>query len=310
MSIALLFPGQGSQRAASGAAWQASAHWSLVDAASRAADRDVAHLLTGADDAELLDTANAQLSTYVISLLVAAALSDAGVVAEHVAGHSLGEYTALSAAGVLPLEHGARLVAARGDAMRVAAATNPGTMAALIGLEVDVVEEVCATTGGDVWVANDNAPGQVVVAGAAEAIDAAGVLAKERGARRPMPLQVAGAFHTPYMQPAQAALDAALAAVEFQAATVLPWANVDAAAHPSPTDVDAAGWATVLSGQLCSRVRWREEIAAMAAAGVDTFVEVGPGTVLSGMVKRIVPDARRFACATPEEVATVAQNLR
>jgi [acyl-carrier-protein] S-malonyltransferase len=178
-------------------------------------------------------------------------------------------------------------------------------MAAIIGLEVDDVVAVCNDVEGEVWVANDNAPGQVVIAGSAAAIEAAGELAKERGARRPMPLKVAGAFHTPYMEPAQAALDGAIAAAQLEAGAATPWANVDGAAHTDPAD-----WPALLSAQLCSPVRWRAEVAAMAAAGVDTIVEVGPGTVLGGMVKRIAPDVTRHSAATPDEVTTVAAQLR
>lgn len=305
MSVAFLFPGQGSQAPGSGVPWRDSEHWAIVNSASEATGHDVAHLLLDADADELLDTANAQLSTYVISALIAEAVRSAGVNAAHVAGHSLGEYTALGAAGALPLDVGARLVATRGEAMRVASSTNPGTMVAIVGLEVESVEAACRESGGDVWVANDNAPGQVVIAGAADAIEAAAAMAKERGARRPIPLQVAGAFHTPYMAPAQAPLDEAVGGVEFVDPVATPWANVDAAAHRS-----AADWPDLLSRQLCSPVRWRSQIASMAAAGVDTFVEIGPGSVLCGMVKRIVPDARRFAVATPDQVADLAQNLR
>lgn len=305
MSVAFIFPGQGSQTPASGVPWRDTAQWSMVDVAAEAAGVDVAHLLLSAEAEELLDTANAQLSTYVISVIVATALADAAAGAAHTAGHSLGEYSALTAAGVLPFDRGVRLVVERGRAMRTAAERNPGTMAAIIGLDVEEVAAVCAEVDGDVWVANDNAPGQVVIAGSAAAIDAAGALAKERGARRPMPLQVAGAFHTPFMAPAQAGLDDALAEAVFSVGSASPWANVDAARHPDPSE-----WRGLLSAQLCSPVRWRAQIAAMAAAGVDTFVEVGPGTVLSGMVKRIAPDAARHAVATPDAVAEVVQNLR
>jgi [acyl-carrier-protein] S-malonyltransferase len=304
MTTAFLFPGQGSQTAGIGRPWVDTPSWSIVAEASDAAGADVARLLVDADADELVDTANAQLSTFVISLVVADALADAGLLPDHVGGHSLGEYSALAAGGWLSRGPGAALVAARGAAMRDAATANVGTMAAVIGLEVDDVTAVCDHVDGHVWVANDNAPGQVVIAGSAAAIEAAGELAKERGARRPMPLKVAGAFHTPYMEPAQAALDEAIASVALTAGTATPWANVDGAAHADPAD-----WPGLLSAQLCSPVRWRTEVEAMAAAGVDTFVEVGPGTVLTGMVKRIAPDARRLSAATPDEVASVAAQL-
>jgi [acyl-carrier-protein] S-malonyltransferase len=236
--------------------------------------------------------------------VVAAALAEAGVIPAHVGGHSLGEYSALAAGGWVDPIAAAHLVAARGAAMREAATTNVGTMAAIIGLEVDDVVAVCDHVEGHVWVANDNAPGQVVIAASSSAIEAAGELARERGARRPMALNVAGAFHTPYMAPAQGALDEALATAPFESGRATAWANVDAAAHADPAE-----WADLLSAQLCSPVRWRGEVAAMAAAGVDTLVEVGPGAVLSGMVKRIVPNARRLSAATPDEVSAVSNQL-
>jgi [acyl-carrier-protein] S-malonyltransferase len=302
MSTAWVFPGQGSQAPASGAPWRDHPAWELVEAATAATGVDVAHLLLDADEDELRDTANAQLSTFVVSLVVARGAADAGRSATHFAGHSLGEYTALVAAGAIAFDEGCRLVNSRGIAMRGAATTRTGTMAAIIGLEVGPVTDVCNATPGDVWVANDNAPGQVVIAGEPDSVTRAGELAKERGARRPMPLNVAGAFHTPLMAPAQTALDAAIQQVEVKSLgyDVELWANVDAAQHDDP-----ANWPTLLSDQLTQPVRWREEVAAMAAHGVTTFVELGPGTVLSGMVKRISPEATRANAATPDEVAAL-----
>jgi [acyl-carrier-protein] S-malonyltransferase len=304
MTVAFVFPGQGSQAPHSGESWVDDPAWALVGAAGEATGRDVAHLLLTAEADELLDTANAQLSTYVISLVAATALSNAGVQAPDMAGHSLGEYTALSAAGLLPIASGAKLVNARGMAMRDAAAANPGTMAAVLGLDTEAVAELCAAAAGDVWVANDNAPGQVVIAGSPAGIEEVGLLATEQGARKPMALKVAGAFHTPYMDPAQTALDGALLDAGFGRADVTVWANVDAAAHNSP-----AVWPALLGLQLCSPVRWREEVAAMASSGVDTFVEVGPGSVLSGMIKRIAPDATRYSVATPADITNLVERL-
>jgi [acyl-carrier-protein] S-malonyltransferase len=305
MSTAWVFPGQGSQAPASGVPWREHPAWELVTQASDATSVDVAHLLLDADEDELRDTANAQLSTFVISLVVARGAREADRSATHFAGHSLGEYTALVAAGAVSFEEGCRLVHARGIAMRGAATARPGTMAAIIGLEVGPVTDVCDAIGGDVWVANDNAPGQVVIAGGADAVGRAGELAKERGARRPMPLNVAGAFHTPLMAPAQEALDAAIHRTEVRSLgyDIELWANVDAAQHDDP-----ANWPVLLSDQLTQPVRWREEVAAMAGHGVTTFVELGPGAVLSGMVKRIAPEASRASAATPDEVAALPRD--
>src|SRR5690606_640833 len=148
-------------------------------------------------------TAHAQLATFTTSLLVADALRAVGIVPMHTAGHSLGEYTALAIAGVIGVAEGARLVAARGAALRTAATANPGTMAAIIGLGADLVRDTCADVDGDVWLANDNSPGQCVIAGSAEGVAAAAEALRAAGSRAPMPLKVAGAFHTPYMASAQ-----------------------------------------------------------------------------------------------------------
>lgn len=304
MGVAFLCPGQGSQAPGAGQPWRGHLVWALVDEVAEASGVDVARLLCEADESELVDTANAQLATFTTSLLVAGALRSAGVVPLHTAGHSLGEYTALAIAGVIGVAEGARLVAARGAAMRSAAEANPGTMAAIIGLDADVVRTTCAAVGGDVWLANDNSPGQCVIAGSAEGVAAAAEALRAAGSRAPMPLKVAGAFHTPYMAPAQAALDAALADVEFASSDVAVWANVDAARHDDPAE-----WAGLLSAQLCSPVRWREQVAAMAAAGVDTVVEVGSGAVLTGMVKRIAPEVGRRTVSDPDGLEALVAAL-
>jgi len=296
MSTALLFPGQGSQNPHSGVAWSGHPAWSVVVEASDATSVDVSHLLLDADADELVDTANAQLSTFVISLVVATALRREGLAVQHTAGHSLGEYTALVAAGIMDITSGARLVHARGLAMRSAAAAHPGTMSAIIGLDVAAV--AAAIEGiDDVWVANDNAPGQVVIAGSAPAIEAAADVLRSAGARRPMPLAVAGAFHTPFMAPAQESLDSAISGTAFGVGELVAWANVDAASHADP-----AAWPGLLSRQLCEPVRWRGEILGLVEAGVDAFVECGPGTVLTGMVKRIAPEAQRRSVSSPSDI--------
>jgi [acyl-carrier-protein] S-malonyltransferase len=219
----------------------------------------------------------------------------AGLTGEQAAaGHSLGEYSALVATGAISLDDGARLVVARGEAMQRAADEQPGTMAAVLGLEPDQLAEACAGIEG-AWVANDNAPGQVVVAGTAAGVAAAGEAAKAQGAKRVIPLVVGGAFHSPLMAPAQEQLDQALAEAAFAASTIPVVANVDAAAH---TD----GWPPLLSAQLVAPVRWRELLLTLASLGVDRFVELGPGTELSGMVRRTVEGASRANAATPDDL--------
>lgn len=298
--LAFTFPGQGSQKPAMGAPWQDQPSWSLVAQASEASGRDVAALLLEADADELKLTHNAQLATFVQSMIVFDAVRRRGVGASHVAGHSLGEYSALVAAGVIDFATGCRLVAERGAAMREASLERVGTMAAVLGLDDELVEEACAEVragGGEVWLANANAPGQAVIAGSAEAIELAGAAAKARGAKRVMSVAVTGAFHTPYMAAAQARLDAALASVSFADAVVPVAANTDAALHRA-----AQEWPDLLSRQLCSPVRWRELLGTLAGNGVSLLVELGPGTVLTGMAKRTVEAVQTLSAATPQEV--------
>jgi [acyl-carrier-protein] S-malonyltransferase len=305
--IAFTFPGQGSQKPGAGAPWVGHPSWSLVEAASDAAGRDVRRLLIEADADELKTTDNAQLSTYVASLLVLDAGRRAGLAAAYVAGHSLGEYTALTAAGVLDADDGVRLVVARGGAMLEASRAKQGTMAAVLGAAEDDVEAACAEArqeGHDVWVANVNAPGQVVVAGSPEGVERAGTAAKGRGAKRTMAVAVSGAFHTPYMAPAQERLDQAIAGVRFGDALVPVAANVDGALHERGDE-----WPQLASRQLCSPVRWAAVLSTLTAAGVGTFVELGPGTVLSGMAKRTLSGATTASAATPEEVEGLAARL-
>ena len=197
--LAFTFPGQGSQRPGMGRPWTDHESWELVDEASEVADRDVARLLLDADAEELKDTRNAQLTTFVSSLMVLDAAERLGPEPSFCAGHSLGEYTALTATGALGFDEGVRLVCERADAMYQAGIENPGTMAAVLGLDDDLVEVACRRADSDVWVANFNAPGQVVIAGSKEGVAAAGAVAKELGAKRVMSLPVSGAFHTPFM---------------------------------------------------------------------------------------------------------------
>jgi [acyl-carrier-protein] S-malonyltransferase len=271
--------------------------------------RDLAELLLDADPDVLRATRNSQLATYTLSL-VALDAATAGPLAgtlgtgrlAAVAGHSLGEYTSLVAAGALSAAEGARLVQARGEAMQSAAEANPGTMAAVIGLEPEGVAEACQHVEG-AWLANDNSPGQVVIAGTFQGVEDAGAAAVKLGAKRVIPLQVGGAFHTALMQPAQAALDAALGAAEFASSSVPVVANVDAEPH---TD----GFGARLSAQLCSQVRWRASLLTLAAIGGDLFVELGPGTELSGMVRRTVPHATRLNVAGPDDLEALASAIR
>ncbi len=280
-----------------GVPWRNHPAWAVVDRISEATGRDVASLLTDADAETLRATRNAQLAAYALSLVALYAARANGleyVSVTAVAGHSLGEYTALVAADAMPADAGARLVAARGEAMQAAADAAPGTMAAVLGLEPELVRHACQGVDG-AWPANDNAPGQVVIAGTPEGVERAGEAAKALGAKRVMALPVGGAFHSPLMVPAQARLDSALEAAHFHDTAIDVVANVDATAHRS-------GFAELLSRQLTAPVRWRESLESMDRMGITHFLELGPGTELSGMVKRTVDGSVRANVATPDDL--------
>ncbi|MAT03608.1 MAG: [acyl-carrier-protein] S-malonyltransferase [Acidimicrobiaceae bacterium] len=295
--LAFTFPGQGSQRPGMGRPWVDHDSWELVDEASEVAGRDVGALLLDADADELRDTRNAQLTTFVSSLMVLDAVERLGIDAGFCAGHSLGEYTALAATGALGFQEGVVLVSERAAAMHDAGAEREGTMAAVLGLDDDQVDVACNLADADVWVANFNAPGQVVIAGSPAGVDAAGRHAKDLGAKRVMPLQVSGAFHTAFMTPARERLRDALAAADIRDADIPVVSNVDAKAHDRGDE-----WPALLSAQLASPVRWKHCLQTLASLGVTEFAELGPGGVLTGMAKRSVDGARTISVATPDDL--------
>lgn len=296
MTTALVFPGQGSQRPGAGASWKGTPDWSLVELACDVLGRDVGHLLLTAGTEELRATRAAQAATCLASLLAWQALPPLDVAV--VAGHSLGELTALVAAGVLTLEDGVMLVGARGAAMQQAADATPGTMTAVLGLDDDQVQRVCDGLA-DVWVANHNAPGHVVVSGTVEGVTAAGPVLTAAGARRLLPLPVGGAFHTPLMAPARARFDTALLEVAYAHAGTPVLSAVTAQSY-GPEVADT------LSQQLTAPVRWREVVQALPRYAVDTVIEVGPGGVLAGLVRRTLPDVRVLSVATADDVAALS----
>jgi [acyl-carrier-protein] S-malonyltransferase len=297
-----VFPGQGSQQPGMGAAFAGEPSWTVVEQASEAAGRDVAHLLLEADADELVETRNAQLGTFVQSMVVLDALRRRGFSPDAVAGHSLGELSALCAAGVLDFSDAVRLVAERGEAMQECTTQRTGTMAAVLGLDDAAMTAVCDQVGREVWVANLNAPGQVVIAGDPDDVAAAGAAAKDAGAKRVMPLDVSGAFHTAFMAPAGERLSVAVADTSFRDAAIPVVANVDGRVHQAGAD-----WPDLLNRQLVNPVRWTESVEALVGLGGDTFVEVGPGAVLTGTIKRIAKDTVRHSVATPDDVATTAE---
>jgi len=270
--LAFTFPGQGSQRPGMGQPWVGHDSWELVTEASDISGRDVGRLLLEADAEELKDTRNAQLTTFVSSLMVLDAVERLGIEPSLCAGHSLGEYTALAATGALGFDEGIRLVVARADAMHDAGIESPGTMAAVLGLDDDEVETACRLADSDVWVANFNAPGQIVIAGSAEGVAKASEQAKTLGAKRVMALPVSGAFHTPYMTSARERLREAIALAKPRNIDVPVVSNVDARAHDNGEE-----WATLLSAQLSSGV-------------------------LTGMAKRTIEGSKSISVATPDDL--------
>jgi [acyl-carrier-protein] S-malonyltransferase len=277
-----------------GAAWVGAPCWSLVEEASDLLHRDMGRLLLTADAEELRATREAQVTTFLVSMLAWESLHDLPDVAV-VAGHSLGEFTALVAGGVLTCDDALLLVASRGAAMQAAADARPGTMAAVLGLD-DVAVTGTLENVADVWPANYNAPAHVVVSGTREGVAAGAEALKAAGARRVLPLPVGGAFHTPLMEPAQEQLDVALREVTYAAPAVPVLSAVTAREYEG----DPAG---TLSRQLTAPVRWRQVLEALPGHGVDRVVELGPGGVLTGLVKRTLPGVRAVAVAGPADIA-------
>ena len=280
-----------------GKPWVDHESWELVTEASEIAGRDVGDLLLNADAETLKDTRNAQLTTFVSSLMVLDAVERLGFEPSLCAGHSLGEYTALTANGALGFDDGVRLVIERAAAMHDAGTESPGVMSAVLGLDDEQVETACRRADSDVWVANFNAPGQVVIAGSPTGVQLASEHAKELGAKRIMALPVSGAFHTPLMAPARDRLRVAIAAAKPRDSDVPIVSNVDAKAHSHGNE-----WTTLLSAQLSSPVRWKQCLQTMFESGIKDFVELGPGGVLTGMAKRTIESARTLSISTPDEL--------
>ncbi|KRE04054.1 ACP S-malonyltransferase [Bosea sp. Root670] len=307
MTTAFIFPGQGSQAVGMGKSLSenfavAKAVFDEVDAAL---SQKLSAVMWEGPSEELILTANAQPALMAVSLAVVRVLeSEAGLDLKRdsafVAGHSLGEYSALAAAGTFSIGDAARLLRIRGDAMQKAVPAGQGAMAALLGAELDLAREIAAAAAqGEVCeAANDNGGGQVVLSGAKAAIERAIVLAGERGVKRAMLLPVSAPFHCALMQPAADAMRDALAKVTMQAPVVPVVANVGAAPLSDPDAIRAS-----LVAQVTGTVRWRECVQAMAAAGVTDFVETGSGKVLAGLVKRIVAGAAPVSIGTADDVA-------
>lgn len=305
MRYAVLFPGQGSQVVGMAEDVLAARPDLLGEAANDVLGWDLADTIRNGPEELLTQTDRAQPSLYATAYAMWEAFRDAvDVLPAAAAGHSLGEYTALAAAGVLDYWDGLRLVAARGRAMSQAASENPSSMAALLGADAATAEKVAAARrddGGSLWVANLNSPGQVVLSGGIDDIEWVVANARDLGIRRAVELNVAGGFHSPLMAAAAEALQAALQDVEYGQPNFPVYANASAA--------PAADVAASLASQLTSPVRFEETVHGMYGAGIDTFVHIGPGDVTAGLAKRTAKDATTHVVSSMEEALLVAAQL-
>lgn len=255
------------------------------DEVSSATGLDMARLCFETDEDTLRQTQNAQMALYTCGVAAYRALAERGITARAMAGHSVGEYAALASAGVLSVAEGARLVQRRGDLMARSGNLRPGGMAAILGLERDALEGVCrdsSTADSVVVIANDNCPGQLVISGDKDAVERGSAAALAAGAKRALPLNVSGAFHSPLMEESAAAMGEALRLASFSSSDIAVYANVTAARQDDP-----GAWADLLERQLKSPVRWTESVQAMIADGVTRFIECGTGEVLGGLIRRI-----------------------
>ena len=309
---AFIFPGQGSQAVGMGAALAdaSAAARAVFEEVDDALGQHLFRLMVEGPEDDLTLTENAQPAIMVHALAVLRVLEREGGIsladkAACVAGHSLGEYSALAAAGAIDLATTARLLKARGQAMQAAVPVGEGAMAALLGMDFDSAVGICAQAAeGEVCTAaNDNAPGQVVISGHVAAIERAIGLARDAGARKAMRLPVSAPFHCALMQPAADAMESALAAAEVRGPLVPLYANVTAAAVTTPDSIRS-----LLVRQVTGTVRWRESVLAMADAGVTDFVEFG-AKVLAPMVKRITPDAAQSSVVTMADIEALARTL-
>ena len=307
MAAAFVFPGQGSQTVGMGKALAAGfmPARQIFDEIDEALGEKLSAIIFEGPADTLTLTANAQPALMAVSLATLRVLeAEAGLDlkrdAQFVAGHSLGEYSALAAAGAFTVADTARLLRTRGQAMQKAVPVGVGAMAALIGLEFDLAAAVAAEAaqGQVCQAANDNGAGQVVVSGDKAAVERAVEIAKTKGAKRAMLLPVSAPFHCALMQPAAEAMAQALAAVNVKPPVAPVVANVTARPLSAPADITRA-----LVAQVTGTVRWRESVAFMAGAGVTQFYEVGAGKVLSGLIKRIAEGASASAVGSPEDIA-------
>jgi [acyl-carrier-protein] S-malonyltransferase len=298
VDTAVIFPGQGTQQPGMGAAWRDHEAWSLVERAEAALGEPLAPLLLDAPAEALARTREAQLAVLLTSLVVWESARGSMEPPIAFAGHSLGQVTALIAAGVLTLEAGVLLAARRAELTQAAADAHPGRMAALLGATVETARDACSARPDQVWLANDNAPGQVVIAGTPEGVEAGVARAKELGVRKAMPLNVGGAFHTPLMRDAADALTSVLADVELHDPAAPVVSNHDGQAYP-----DAEGWRERSARHVAVPVRWRDAQLTLERLGATTLLEVGHGSMLASLAKRTIPEVTVIGIATPDDLS-------
>ncbi|MBS3977808.1 MAG: ACP S-malonyltransferase [Syntrophomonadaceae bacterium] len=307
--IALVFPGQGSQAVGMGfdMAQKYQEAQEIFSQADAKLGVPLSKLCFHGPEEDLKLTVNTQPAVLAASIACWQVLKVAGVNFDITAGHSLGEYSALVAAGVIEFTDALGIVRERGRLMEEALPAGQGGMAAIMGLPLEKVEEICkeAAVKGVVVPANYNSPGQLVIAGDLPALDMAVELAKQAGAKRVIPLQVSGPFHSPRMQSAGQKLAQALAEIPFKQPKERVVANVTANFVETPEEIRAA-----LVRQVSSPVRWEESVRKMVAHGVDTFIEVGPGTVLSGLIKKINKDVRVMNIQDPASLEKTVEILK
>jgi [acyl-carrier-protein] S-malonyltransferase len=298
VETAVIFPGQGTQQVGMAVAWRDHEAWGVVERAEAALGEPLGPLLLDAPAESLARTREAQLAVLLTSLMIWEASRDGLGVPVAFAGHSLGQVTALIASGVLTLEDGVQLAARRAELTQAAADAHPGRMAALLGATVETALDACTASPDACWLANDNAPGQVVIAGTPDGVDAGVARAKELGVRKAMPLNVGGAFHTPLMRDAAEGLVPVLAELTLHEPQAPVVSNGDGEAYS-----DADGWRDRSARHVAAPVRWRQVQLTLAQLGATTFVEVGHGTMLAALAKRTVPDVTVVPMSTPEDLA-------
>jgi [acyl-carrier-protein] S-malonyltransferase len=301
VGVAVVFPGQGTQEPGMGTSWRDDPAWSVIERAEAALGEPLVSPVIDADADALARTRTAQLAVLLTSLVVWEALQPLPEPPIAFAGHSLGQVTALIASGALPFDAGIRFAARRAELTQAAADAHPGRMAALLGATIEQAEDACSVAPHACWIANDNAPGQVVIAGTADGVEAASNRAREIGVKRATPLKVGGAFHTPLMRDASDGLAIELATIEFSPPSAPVVSNHDGVAYS-----DAGGWRARSAEHVSVPVRWRSTMDTLVASGADTFLEVGHGSMLAALAKRGAPGVNVVNVATPHDVPSTS----